>query len=69
MGEARNSASLREGGGQLTASRGGKDEGLRSKGPSCVRVNLSYLTPGRAACRSGQGALRFQFDVVTHVHT
>jgi hypothetical protein len=108
MGEARDSAMLRDGGGQLRGSRPGKGKNLTSsrqrsrdaqdaKDPSYVRVkvsyinpcqeqifgselradmterdlrseDLSYIDPGRARCRSGQGALRYQFVVVTHIH-
>ena len=79
MGEARDSAMLRDGGGQLRGSRPGKGKNLTSsrqrsrdaedaKDPCYVRVKVSDIDPGRARCRSGQGALRYQFVVVTHIH-
>jgi hypothetical protein len=60
----------------LRSSRQGSRDAEDAKGPSFVRVNPSYVRAsvsnidrGRARCRSGQAALRYQFDVVTHIHT
>jgi hypothetical protein len=84
MGEARNFGDTWGGqlrasgtgkGKRLTSSRQGsrdaedaKDPSFVRVNPSCVRASVSYIIPGRAACRSGQDHLRYQFDVVTHIH-
>ena len=49
-------------------AEGAKDPSCVRASPSVVRVNVTYITPGRATCRSGQGALHFQLDVVSHIH-